>query len=70
MKLTFIPSGQSSCKDMCYKDPTIRDYKWSSWVDRSPGDPQKSKVGGILTFALSSLDYRDPEVLTLMVTSF
>eukprot|EP00243_Klebsormidium_subtile_P004517 TRINITY_DN18532_c0_g1_i1.p1 TRINITY_DN18532_c0_g1~~TRINITY_DN18532_c0_g1_i1.p1 ORF type:complete len:133 (-),score=3.38 TRINITY_DN18532_c0_g1_i1:323-721(-) len=35
---------QSSCKDMCFKDPTIRDYKWSSWFDRSPGDPVKSKA--------------------------
>ncbi|KAG0472948.1 hypothetical protein HPP92_014805 [Vanilla planifolia] len=27
-----------SCNEICYKDPVIKDYQWSSYIDRSPGD--------------------------------
>ncbi|CAH9093602.1 unnamed protein product [Cuscuta epithymum] len=25
------------CDELCYKDPVLKDQKWSSYIDRSPG---------------------------------
>ncbi|GMJ14672.1 hypothetical protein HRI_005136400 [Hibiscus trionum] len=27
----------SECDEMCYKDPVLKDQKWSAYIDRSPG---------------------------------
>ncbi|KAL4313542.1 hypothetical protein GQ457_01G042240 [Hibiscus cannabinus] len=27
----------SECDEICYKDPVLKDQKWSAYIDRSPG---------------------------------
>ncbi|KAK6264740.1 hypothetical protein QQP08_019385 [Theobroma cacao] len=27
----------SECEEICYKDPVLKDQKWSAYIDRSPG---------------------------------
>ncbi|XVF27655.1 hypothetical protein REPUB_Repub14bG0127100 [Reevesia pubescens] len=27
----------SECNEICYKDPVLKDQKWSAYIDRSPG---------------------------------
>ncbi|XP_073159103.1 uncharacterized protein [Henckelia pumila] len=31
------------CDEICYKDPVLKDQKWSSYIDRSPGSVSYSE---------------------------
>lgn len=32
----------SECNEICFKDPVIKDHKWSAYIDRSPGQDDNS----------------------------
>ncbi|KAM7525103.1 hypothetical protein LguiA_015005 [Lonicera macranthoides] len=31
------------CNEICYKDPVLKDQKWSAYIDRSPGSASYSE---------------------------
>ncbi|PWA73714.1 hypothetical protein CTI12_AA258640 [Artemisia annua] len=33
----------SSCDEICYKDPVLKDQQWSAYIDRSPGSASYSQ---------------------------
>ncbi|KAK8984477.1 hypothetical protein V6N11_047699 [Hibiscus sabdariffa] len=35
--LETVSEGLSECDEICYKDPVLKDQKWSAYIDRSPG---------------------------------
>lgn len=39
-----VISGLSSCDEICYKDPVLKDQQWSAYIDRSPGSASYSQV--------------------------
>lgn len=37
-------AGLEECNEICYKDPVLKDRKWSACIDRSPGVDRYSEV--------------------------
>lgn len=50
--ITWYP-GLDECNEICYKDPVLKDQKWSAYIDRSPGSASYSEVFILLNCDLS-----------------
>ncbi|KAG9149711.1 hypothetical protein Leryth_012427 [Lithospermum erythrorhizon] len=57
----FLIPGQSECDEICFKDPVLKDKKWSAYIDRSPGSATYSEL------MMSSSESNNPIVDKILV---
>ncbi|XP_039016658.1 uncharacterized protein LOC120147330 [Hibiscus syriacus] len=56
----------SECDEICYKDPVLKDQKWSAYMDRSPGATNYSQVLNLIAIFYPIFS----PVMTLIFFSF